>query len=161
MEKLTIKEKCAIKEKCYSYFASRKGAGYCARCSRDTKELGGASMIIAHCKQCLTMWATELQMHMTVGCETLEVFKETYRKLTARHFTFKPVNERYRPRVTKAKKEEEIIDQECCVCLEEKKVMSFVPCGHLAICKTCSTSKKWDKCPMCSQECSTVIQIFS
>ena len=157
-----------IQQKCDAYFVSRKGEGYCARCSNKIKDYGEVGVNILFCPKCFTMWLDEFEEYMIAGCKTPErrekttFFEGTHRKLRAKYLALKPVREQDPPKIAEVKKEAElVINQECCVCLDEKKIMSFVPCGHLAICKTCHATQKWEKCPMCNQNCTMVIQIFS
>ena len=36
---------------------------------------------------------------------------------------------------------------ECCVCFEEGKLMSFIPCGHVSCCLSCGAASEF--CPIC------------
>lgn len=50
-------------------------------------------------------------------------------------------------------------EKECCICFEKiTEKHALVPCGHTTICKDCSTTL--NKCPLCTQEITTVIKIF-
>ena len=42
----------------------------------------------------------------------------------------------------------------CCVCLERKKTVVFLPCQHQCTCEECSDqlSTSMNKCPMCTGE---------
>lgn len=157
----------SIQQKCETYFASRKGAGYCARCSKEIENYGEIGINRLFCPQCFTMWLNEFEDYLSLGNKTPErrqgttIFEGIHNRLRAKHFSIAHVNVEDPPKIEEAKKESQVVMvKECCICLDEEKTMSFVPCGHLAICKKCHASKKWDKCPLCNQKCSTVIQIF-
>ena len=54
-------------------------------------------------------------------------------------------------------------DQNCVVCLENKKMYAVQPCGHMAYCKDCHhqiVKKNVHKCPICRREAKTYQAIF-
>jgi len=56
---------------------------------------------------------------------------------------------------TPAKTEEE----QCVVCLDNKKVVLIYPCGHLCVCVRCSTKLK--DCPVCRHKVNDVVKVFA
>jgi RNA polymerase subunit RPABC4/transcription elongation factor Spt4 len=59
--------------------------------------------------------------------------------------------------------EEEASTLKCIICWERKKAVTFVPCGHFALCRTCANKilKAHSKqCPMCRGEVVTGIETF-
>lgn len=50
----------------------------------------------------------------------------------------------------------------CMICMDAKREVAFVNCGHYACCNTCSTNvvKSGSKCPVCRETISRIIQIF-
>jgi len=56
---------------------------------------------------------------------------------------------------TPAKTEEE----QCVVCLDNKKVVLIYPCGHMCVCIRCSTKVK--DCPVCRKKVDDVIKVFA
>eukprot|EP01118_Nematostelium_gracile_P008530 TRINITY_DN2829_c0_g1_i1.p1 TRINITY_DN2829_c0_g1~~TRINITY_DN2829_c0_g1_i1.p1 ORF type:complete len:328 (+),score=82.14 TRINITY_DN2829_c0_g1_i1:74-1057(+) len=58
----------------------------------------------------------------------------------------------------KAEKEEEEDKQACDVCMEEKKCMVFIPCGHVCCCENCSQDVK--DCPICRQKIAQKFKVF-
>jgi len=52
------------------------------------------------------------------------------------------------------------IDQDACVvCLDQKAIMAFVPCGHRCVCEGCSAIL--NDCPMCRAPKQSVVRIFT
>ena len=47
---------------------------------------------------------------------------------------------------------------QCAICLEEKPKVLFCKCGHICICKKC-TSHRHDNCPVCKEE-NTILRII-
>jgi hypothetical protein len=43
---------------------------------------------------------------------------------------------------------------QCCVCLNSKKIMVFKGCGHLCVCNSCSNNLS--TCPICRRKSSTM-----
>ena len=48
---------------------------------------------------------------------------------------------------------------QCIICLEEEPKVLFCNCGHICICKKCSTNK-YSNCPVCTKE-NTMLRIIS
>jgi len=50
----------------------------------------------------------------------------------------------------------------CSVCMDAQKDWACIPCGHLAMCKDCSTRVKrlTGRCPICSQRIKQVMQVY-
>lgn len=40
-------------------------------------------------------------------------------------------------------------DTTCVICMDQKPNMTFIPCGHVATCESCSS--KVQECPICRQ----------
>ena len=42
----------------------------------------------------------------------------------------------------------------CCICIERKKTVVFLPCRHMCTCEQCSDQvlSSTNKCPMCNEE---------
>ncbi|XP_064616140.1 E3 ubiquitin-protein ligase LRSAM1-like isoform X3 [Liolophura sinensis] len=51
------------------------------------------------------------------------------------------------------------VDSECCICMERKSVVIFLPCGHVCSCDTCSHSVT--ECPLCRATISQRITLFT
>jgi len=53
-------------------------------------------------------------------------------------------------------------NDECQICMENKKNVAIVPCGHMTCCVDCSINTFKDKleCPMCRGEVSDVLTVF-
>jgi hypothetical protein len=49
-------------------------------------------------------------------------------------------------------------EEQCCVCLDNKKCMVFTECGHLCVCHSCSTKLKI--CPVCRKE-SKIVKVHT
>lgn len=49
-------------------------------------------------------------------------------------------------------------DEKCKICVENKAIIVFVPCGHNRTCKECSD--KIVECPFCKQKIESKIKIF-
>lgn len=47
---------------------------------------------------------------------------------------------------------------ECCVCLDEKPSVAFVPCGHVCTCKNCSVTL--NLCPLCKVAIVSILPIY-
>lgn len=64
-------------------------------------------------------------------------------------FLEEPKEEDYEKRRNKLKE-----DEICVVCLDRKRVMQFLPCGHYACCESCGISvvNTSSKCPLCRSE---------
>jgi len=61
--------------------------------------------------------------------------------------------------VEKEEKEEKLtIEDECNVCLENKKDSVLLPCAHRTVCLICA--KKLSQCPICRSKISQIIKIF-
>jgi hypothetical protein len=52
-----------------------------------------------------------------------------------------------------------VLPDQCSVCLEHKRLMVCVPCGHLCICQECR--EKVTKCPICRTDIRECMYIFS
>lgn len=58
--------------------------------------------------------------------------------------------------------------KECVICLENPKSHVFVPCGHLALCESCSsrsayafpTRSKRIRCPICRKKSAMIMKIY-
>ncbi len=50
------------------------------------------------------------------------------------------------------------LKNQCSVCLEHKRLMVCVPCGHLCICEECKS--RVTKCPICREDIRECIHIF-
>ena len=46
----------------------------------------------------------------------------------------------------------------CVICLDEKSNMTFIPCGHVATCETCSNNVQL--CPICRQTIASRLKLF-
>jgi len=57
----------------------------------------------------------------------------------------------------RSKKENEG-DDECVICMAEKRSAVFVPCGHHVTCMSCSAMIK--QCPLCRQTIEKTIKLF-
>ena len=44
-------------------------------------------------------------------------------------------------------------EEECIICLENKKTHIAVPCGHLLTCNACSAGRRFEQCPLCRKPC--------
>jgi len=53
---------------------------------------------------------------------------------------------------------ERINSKECVSCLEERRSLACIPCGHQCICESCS--KKIEKCPICREEVNCYVKIY-
>jgi predicted RNase H-like nuclease (RuvC/YqgF family) len=61
---------------------------------------------------------------------------------------------------TDIQNEEMMVVENCCkICLERKRDVVFVPCGHVYSCKKCA-SKLFGKCPICRTVSKTVKLYF-
>jgi hypothetical protein len=49
-------------------------------------------------------------------------------------------------------------DNECKVCMDDAASVAFIPCGHVAVCKKCSTQLK--KCPICRQDIQSTLVLY-
>jgi chromosome segregation ATPase len=50
----------------------------------------------------------------------------------------------------------------CVVCLDSVASVACVPCGHLALCETCTGRlRRWQQCPVCRQHATKFLQIFA
>jgi hypothetical protein len=59
---------------------------------------------------------------------------------------------------------------ECAVCLQEAAAVAFLPCGHLAVCMTCSSELGFivgerplshDRCPICRASVAAWVRIYT
>ena len=64
-----------------------------------------------------------------------------------------------RPRVQQATTDVFKSDNACVVCLDAAKTHIFVPCGHLCVCESCTTSLNL-KCPICRATASLVMRTY-
>lgn len=48
----------------------------------------------------------------------------------------------------------------CCICLDERKCIVFLPCNHLCICENCSVNHKVKKCPLCREKVDKNLKVF-
>ncbi|CAB3360253.1 Hypothetical predicted protein [Cloeon dipterum] len=55
-------------------------------------------------------------------------------------------------------KEKEENDLDCCICLDERRSIAFIPCKHMVCCATCSNSVT--NCPVCRNKISERITIY-
>ena len=46
----------------------------------------------------------------------------------------------------------------CAVCLVEQRAVAYVPCGHVACCRTCAP--KMDTCPLCKAVVRTRVPVY-
>lgn len=59
--------------------------------------------------------------------------------------------------------EDEVGDPECVVCLNNKKKVVCIPCGHAALCKSCSfkiVSSNKKSCPICRCDIEQIFPVF-
>lgn len=49
-------------------------------------------------------------------------------------------------------------EEQCCICMTNKKIMAFVPCGHMCTCYNCSEKVK--ECPLCKENIETKMKIY-
>ena len=40
---------------------------------------------------------------------------------------------------------------ECCICLNNKSNILFLPCNHICICQDCINIKNFTNCPICQE----------
>ncbi len=52
------------------------------------------------------------------------------------------------------------VGQWCIICYAGKREYTFVPCGHMCICKACADTFSLATCPLCSKAYSSIIQIY-
>ncbi|XP_065347306.1 uncharacterized protein LOC135944363 isoform X2 [Cloeon dipterum] len=55
-------------------------------------------------------------------------------------------------------KDKEENDLDCCICLDERRSIAFIPCKHMVCCATCSNSVT--NCPVCRNKISERITIY-
>lgn len=48
----------------------------------------------------------------------------------------------------------------CVICLVNPYNFAFLPCGHLALCKTCVLKTKLNNCLLCKHKVKKIVQIF-
>lgn len=46
----------------------------------------------------------------------------------------------------------------CVICLDQKSNTTFIPCGHVATCETCST--KVQQCPVCRETITNIQKLY-
>lgn len=54
-------------------------------------------------------------------------------------------------------------DNECILCLENERIIAFVPCGHYISCQICSDiimSTSHKTCPLCNAEITYTLRVF-
>ncbi|CAK9083470.1 unnamed protein product [Durusdinium trenchii] len=51
--------------------------------------------------------------------------------------------------------------RECAICMEEPATTVFVPCGHMAACRTCGERFSKKPCPVCRKKIKRVQQVFA
>jgi hypothetical protein len=51
-------------------------------------------------------------------------------------------------------------DDACTICLENKAVIAFVPCGHMFTCIACTRALAKKECPTCRAAVTSVLKIF-
>jgi len=49
----------------------------------------------------------------------------------------------------------------CIICISEKALYVFVPCGHLCACENCSNNLIHKRCPMCNLSYDNCIKTIS
>ena len=50
--------------------------------------------------------------------------------------------------------------QLCSVCLDARRCMAFVPCGHVACCETCASDLKGHPCVICFAPSTSAVKIY-
>ncbi|KAK6054876.1 hypothetical protein COOONC_07619 [Cooperia oncophora] len=50
---------------------------------------------------------------------------------------------------------------ECCICLEKKPCVVFMPCRHMVICDSCHALSTFTQCPLCRAQVCDSIKVFS
>ena len=57
------------------------------------------------------------------------------------------------------------VDLACGICLTNKKVCAFVPCGHLLLCNACKRtilrSMQFPRCLLCNKEWTGIVRVYS
>jgi hypothetical protein len=49
---------------------------------------------------------------------------------------------------------------DCCICMDKKSNMVFIPCGHMCVCEFDYTKLKTKNCPVCRQEITSSQKVF-
>jgi hypothetical protein len=50
---------------------------------------------------------------------------------------------------------------ECVICMDAKKTHIFLPCGHFAVCSTCTRKGNFQKCPICCQKLTSIAKVHT
>ncbi len=74
----------------------------------------------------------------------------------AKHPTLKPAKS---TNPAKSTKPDEPGD-DCCVCMDKKKTMAIVPCGHMCLCPGCAHLDELDSCPVCRGPITATLRVF-
>jgi len=67
----------------------------------------------------------------------------------------------YLQEITLAKEDIKEREELCCICMELKKTVVFLPCKHMCACANCAYSHSLEKCPICCCEITERLVIFS
>ena len=59
---------------------------------------------------------------------------------------------------TEAEAEEIDENEECCICMDKRRSIVFLPCGHVCVCNTCA--KDLIQCPLCRVQIQQKIIIY-
>ena len=59
---------------------------------------------------------------------------------------------------TEVESEEIDENEECCICMDSRRSIVFLPCGHVCVCNTCS--KDLIQCPLCRVRIQQKIIIY-
>ena len=51
-------------------------------------------------------------------------------------------------------------DDECVICMTEKRVTALVPCWHRCVCETCAPQFVGSTCPLCRQLVETTQRVY-
>jgi len=52
------------------------------------------------------------------------------------------------------------VDDECSICLTNKKNVVILPCAHLCLCEECAGKEVINECPLCGKEVASKMKIF-
>jgi len=54
-------------------------------------------------------------------------------------------------------------DDECVICMDERRRVVFIPCGHMVTCVRCAdiiVGRAANDCPMCRRSVKTTVKVF-
>lgn len=128
----------------------------------------------AYPNQCIQYYASKImQINQEIATRRSQIGLEN---LQSRELLFQSPPELQADRrnetpllVEKEIKEKVDVPQEraCCICLEEEKTFSCIPCGHVNYCTQCSSSQinimkrnKEFQCPICRKPVNQILRIF-